>query len=297
MTSEGLSLPDHARDILAEAERHDGTPAFSDQALLALAAGRRSWFDFGNAIGALGEGELDLVVKPAARGRGLGGEALGAMLDTVGADAELRAWVHGDQPAAGALLARAGFAPARSLLRMALDPAALPGAIAGAAPLPTWVRLENFDPTNPIHATEWVRVNSLAFADHPEQGTVSLDDLLALTREPWFDAADLFLAWDGGSEKNSLAGFTWVKTTRDSGWPETELYVIGVDPQCAGRGLGAALLGVTLRRMAEHDPRRITLYVDGENAGARALYERAGFTIEQQSTQWVRAVHQTDSAE
>lgn len=295
MTSKPFTLPTHAATLLAEASAHDGTPPLSDQAMLALAAGRRTWFDFGEAIGVLGEGELDLVVHPAARGRGLGRQALDTMLSSAPA-APLRAWVHGDKPAAAALLQRAGFTPVRSLLRMILDPSRLSEAIADTPPLPGSVRLETFDPSHPSHAKDWVRVNSRAFAAHPEQGAVTLDDFRTLTQEPWFDAHDLFLAYEDTPE-SPLAGFTWVKTTRDELQTETELYVIGVDPSFAGRGLGAALLGVTLRRMAEHHPDRITLYVDGDNAAARSLYQRVGFTVEQESTQWERTPPPNPSAD
>jgi mycothiol synthase len=41
--------------------------------------------------------------------------------------------------------------------------------------------------------------------------------------------------------------------------------------------------------MSTHSPDRITLYVDGDNTNAVALYERAGFEIEQRSTQYLRA--------
>jgi mycothiol synthase len=301
-TTEAMHTPseltDHARVILAEAQQYDGTPALSDQALLAVAQGRRSLFDFGEAVGVLGEGELDLVVRPSARGKGLGGAALREMLTAHGESAPLRAWVHGVQPAADALLQAANFVPVRSLVRMTLDVSLLQSARAQARPMPADFSLVRFDPSNAQHADDWVRVNSRAFADHPEQGAVTREDFDSLTREKWFDPADLFLAYDEReSHPRRLAGFTWIKTTRANDHTETELYVIGVDPEFAGRGLGAALLGVTLARMAEHTPDRISLYVDGENAQALSLYERAGFFTEQLSRQWARSVHLAHSEE
>jgi len=284
-------IPDRVRELLAEAERADGTPPVSDQALLAADQGRRELFGSEDAVGILGEGELDLVVRPSARGAGRGGALLTEMLesqDREGSGSELRAWAHGENPAAETLLTRAGFVPARSLYRLALDPARLPAAIAEARALPHGFVARAFDPTAPDEAEAWVRVNAAAFASHPEQGAVTLQDFRALRQEPWFDPADLILAFDTAAQ-DRLAGYTWVKTVRGDEEPETELYVLGVDPAYAGHGLGAALLGETLRRMAEHDPERITLYVDGDNAPARALYDRAGFTVDQRSTQWLRA--------
>lgn len=314
-------IPHDVRELLAEAERSDGTPPVSDQALLAASQGKRAiltvrgasdgspratpalaWVgptvegttDISEppllAVGILGEGELDLVVRPAARGRGVGSRMLDELLEAQDRRApgrELRAWAHGENPAAEALLGRAGFAPVRELYRLALDPARLPEATAAARRLPEGFTTRAFDPADPAEAEAWVRVNAAAFAEHPEQGAVTLQDFRALQDEAWFDPADLILAFDASAEDH-LVGYTWVKTVREDEGTESELYVLGVDPAYAGRGLGAALLGETLRRMAEHRPDRITLYVDGDNENARALYDRAGFTVDQRSTQWLR---------
>ena len=152
--------------------------------------------------------------------------------------------------------------------------------------MPSGFRTELFDPANPENAESWVRVNAAAFANHPEQGGVTNADFAALRTENWFDPADLILARDEST--GSLAGYTWIKTVSAGDLVETELYVLGVDPVCAGRGLGAALLGETLKRMSEHHPTRITLYVDGSNEHALALYSRAGFAVDTVSTQWLR---------
>lgn len=297
------------RGILEDAELIDGTPPVSDQAVLAAKQSKRELYGIRgdtrafDGLGILGEGELDLVIHPDARGRGLGTAALTEMLAAKDPEAsrELRAWAHGENPAATALLAGAGFAPIRTLFRLALPPADLPAAIAGARPMPEGFRMTPFEPGNKAHADEWVRVNAAAFASHPEQGAVTLEDFRALTREPWFDVNDLRLAFDGDDR---LAGYAWVKTSgaepsgaepsgaESSGartsTTETELYVLGVDPGYAGRGLGAGLFGESLRQMATHSPDRITLYVDGDNERARALYDRAGFVTDAISTQWHR---------
>lgn len=281
-----------AQPIIDRAARTDGSSPVSDQALLAATQGHRRLLLFteGNdttvAVGVLGQGELDLVVDPAARGRGIGTTALHELLTRSGPDADLLAWAHGDNPAATALLSGAEFRPVRSLFRMALDPALLPaGATAPSAiPLASGFELRTFDEDRPGDASAWVAVNARAFASHPEQGRVTLADFALMRAEGWFDPADLFLlsAPDGAA----LAGFTWVKTLRDGDVTETELYAIGVDPDHSGHGLGRALLDVTLARMAQHAPSRVTLYVDGENERAVRMYEAAGFTIDTRSTQW-----------
>lgn len=279
----------HAREILSEATRFDGTPPVSDQALLAVAQGHRQVIEQDDAIGIIGEGELDLVVRPTARGNGIGGSLLHSLLSHEDRTVELRAWAHGENPAATALLRGAGFAPVRELLRLALAPALLEQAIEAARELPTGFDVRSHEPGNGAQADDWVRVNAAAFANHPEQGAMTRADFDALTNEPWFDTADLRLAYaTAGEHEGELAGFAWVKTVRESDATETELYALGVDPTFSNVGLGAALLGETLRRMAMHHPDRITLYVDGDNENAVSLYLRAGFGIEQRSTQYLR---------
>ncbi len=286
-------LSPDARKILEEATHHDGTPPVSDQALLAVTQGRRRLFKEPDAIGIIGEGELDLVVRPTERGKGIGRALLRTLLASDEASTELRAWAHGENPAATALLRSAGFEPVRELLRLALDPAALGKAIGAARRLPEGFEVRAYSPGAEGHADQaddWVRVNAAAFASHPEQGQMSRAEFDALTREPWFAADDLRLAYaTSGERQGELAGFSWVKTVQEGNTTETELYVLGVDPTFAGIGLGAALLGETLRQMATHRPNRITLYVDGDNTNAVALYARAGFGVEQRSMQYSRA--------
>lgn len=283
---------DLAQPIIDRAARADGSSPVSDQALLAASQGQRELllFTVGGdapvAVGVLGQGELDLVVDPAARGRGVGTAALRTLLERSPAGAGLLAWAHGENPSATALLSRAGFHPVRSLFRMALDPALLPaaGTDPAAVPFPDGFQLRTFDEDRHADADAWVAVNARAFASHPEQGRVTLADFALMRAEAWFDPADLFLL--SSPDGADLAGFTWVKTLREGDVTETELYAIGVDPSHAGHGLGRALLDVTLARMTQHAPSRVTLYVDGENERAVRMYEAAGFTIDTRSTQW-----------
>lgn len=287
-------LPDTAiTELIERAEEHDGYKAVSDQAMLEARGGERDAllaFDGNNvvALGIVGNGEVDLLVSPHARGRGIGRRLFDQLVERAGRGV-LKAWVHGDErsgrEAAEHLLTGHGFSPIRTLLRLHLDGAALAG-----RPLHRHgLALGRYTPQD---AAEIVRVNAAAFHDHPEQGRLTLEGFLALTREPWFDPQDLRLLWEGEGDARRLIAFTWVKTLRGSGaaGTETELYVIGVHPDAAGRGLGTRLLEATLDRMAEHRPARVTLYVEGDNTPALRLYKRAGFTELQRSNQWARTV-------
>lgn len=289
-----------ARALIALAERHDGVSPVSDQALLAANQGQRTMLVFTEgdasvAAGIIGDGEVDLVVHPEVRGRGVGTEALRILLAQ--APSALRAWAHGENPAAEALLSHAGFTPVRSLFRMALDTSLLP--VDGRDPEqlqpPTGFTLRRFSANRSEDIDAWVTVNAAAFATHPEQGRITAADFRLVAEEPWFDANDLFLlaAADG-----TLAGSTWVKTLagESASPPECELYALGIHPTYAGHGLGRFLLDVTLARMAQHHPSRVTLYVDGDNERAVQLYLKAGFTVDSRSLQWARSATTTQGA-
>lgn len=306
------------RELIAQTEAHDGVSPVSDQAMLAVAQGQRALLfsqrtetrsSSGSeatpaalvAVAIVGQGEVDVVVAPEHRGAGIGSATLTHALQHPHATAtELRAWAHGTNPAADSLLGSAGFTPVRTLLRMELDPTLLPAHTDPLAiPTPPDFALRTFDPGSAHDARAWVHTNAAAFADHPEQGRITEDDFALIRAEDWFDPADLIVlehahtqaqAGAGAEGAARFAGFTWIKTLRNATTesPECELYALGVLPEHAGKGLGRLLLDVTLARMAQHRPSRVTLYVDGENERAVELYRRASFTIGSSSRQWKR---------
>ncbi len=237
--------------------------------------------------------QAEVVVHPARRRQGVGGHLLAALTtaaDQAGAD--LHVWAHGDTPAAAALADRYGFSRQRVLwqMRRAL-PAPVspdgrrahpghptghaPGHIPGheAPPLPDvtpppGVTIRAFVPGQDEDA--WVAVNSAAFADHPEQGRWTVEDLRLREAEPWFDPAGFFLAEAAGQ----LVGFHWTKVEAGIG----EVYVVGVAPTAAGRGLGRVLTLIGLHHLRDRGLATVMLYVDDTNRPAVRLYETLGFT-------------------
>ena len=126
---------------------------------------------------------------------------------------------------------------------------------------------------------EWLRVNALAFAHHPEQGRLTRADLEARMAEPWFDPAGSSSSCPDDDER-TVAAFHWTKVhpAGEEGPHEVgEVYVVGVDPAYQGRGLGRPLTLLGLHHLRPAGARDVILYVDGDNPAALAVYRGLGF--------------------
>ena len=204
----------------------------------------------------------ELVVAPRYRGRGVGSVLLAALIER----GPLRIWAIGNRPAAQALARRHGLSAVRVLLRMerSLEEPVL------ASPVPDDVLIRTFRLGSDEEA--WLDLNARVFAAHPEQGRISRGDLQERLAEPWFDAGGFFLA----VSKGRIVGFHWTKQHEDQ---LGEVYVLGVDPQSGGRGLGRALLAVGLTHLKRLGNTKAQLYVEADHGAAIALYSAYGFRV------------------
>jgi mycothiol synthase len=234
----------------------------------------------------------ELAIHPDHRGTGLGRQLLGAV-EQASPDGRLRLWAHGAHAGAEALAVRAGYSRSRVLWQMRKS------LLAHLPPLevPEGVRFRQFELGQ--DETAWTALNNAAFADHPDQGGWTEDDILLREKEPWFDPAGFLLAersgpdQDGGEQEGDdgepeLIGFHWTKihgstpATESSGThahePIGEVYVLGVHPSARGMRLGPALTIAGLRYLRSRGLRQVMLYVDESNAAAISIYTKLGFT-------------------
>ena len=70
---------------------------------------------------------------------------------------------------------------------------------------PPGMTVRTFEPGH--DETDWLRVNNIAFAGHPDQGGWTRQRSRARMAEPWFDPSLFLLAVDA----DGLAGFNWLK--------------------------------------------------------------------------------------
>ncbi len=274
------------RRIARASTAHDGASTLNEQALLQLKNrglhGAELWLaadpDSPVAGFALAHhGVLDLAVHPEARRRGV---ATALAEAAAPAGRKVDAWSHCDHPGAARLAVLFGVPRERELVIMRRPLRDVPDATA-----PTGVRVRTFEPRD---AEALVEVNAHAFAHHPEQGHMTLEDFRERTSEEWYDPSGLFLAVpeseDGADPP--LLGFHWTKEHRDEDPPYGEVYVVAVNPKAAGRGLGTLLTAVGLQHLRDRGLESVLLYVDGDNDPAIAVYTRQGFTVERTEVQY-----------
>jgi mycothiol synthase len=257
-----------ADDFVATVGRGDG-PDGGDGA----DGADRAVTGYAQATAGNGRWQVEVVLDPAVH-RDLApptAALLGATLDAIAArgGGPVSWWVFAPRAAHEQVARQLGLAPGGTLHQMRV-------------PLPLSVgsdlTVRAFVPGRDEAA--WVAVNNRAFAGHEEQGGWTSDDVLDRERESWFDAAGFLLHERDGR----LAGFCWTKVHPAQPGPEGdpelgEIYVIAVDPDFHGLGLGRELTVAGLQHLASVGVEVGMLYVDADNVPAMRLYESLGFTV------------------
>jgi len=274
------------RALADAAQAADGHPSLGDAVWRDLGApgdGTALFvaFDDDHPIGALhtmsrtdGPATAAVVVHPDRREAGVATALIDAVIEALTARRahHLVLWAFGADDRAGAFASGVGFVPERELWQMRV-----PLPLAEQPWWPPGVAVRPFVPGQ--DEAEWVAVNNRAFADDPDQRGWTDDDLRRLEGEPWFDPAGFLLAVDD----RGIAGFCWTKVHPPVPPREPdalgEIYVIGVDPDRQGTGLGRALVVGGLASLHERGTTVGMLFADASNTPAITLYQRLGFVV------------------
>lgn len=255
-------------EVTDEAAEADGVRPVGESLLLRLrdgATGALLAYEGDTLAGvAVVEGDTgELAVRPSLRSRGHGRTLATALAGRV-----RNVWAHGELRGAVTLAGELGFERFRALWKMRRPFTPGDGDLPSVT-APPGVVLRTFEPGRDEDA--WVRVNARAFAHHPEQGRWTRAELERREREPWFDPRGFFLAERDGA----LLGFHWTKVHDDG--PIGEVYVVGVDPDAQGLGLGRVLTLAGLHHLRGLGLPAVMLYVDESNTAATSLYGKLGF--------------------
>lgn len=243
--------------------------------------------NLGGTNGVLG---LEMVVHPEFRDSTLG--IADALLDAALGEAAhmgrndegrtVRYWAAHATPRHDELAASHGLHPERDLIQMRR-----PIPIEDGRPK---VVTRPFVPGKDEDA--WLYANNRAFATHPEQGNWDLATLLEREAEPWFDPAGFLLHEQDGR----LAASCWTKVHATTSPPMGEIYVISVDPDFQGQGLGRALTVAGLDSLANAGLRVGMLYVDSDNP-ALSLYQSMGFIEDHVNRAYIGSAGSTEGTD
>jgi mycothiol synthase len=273
---------DAVRQLLRAAESVDGHRALGEHKWLDLLRGGGEGFVGLTALSPAGDGRLagyaqlsrgpsewglEVVIDPGHREAGVGVELVGRAIDVVRAEGggHLNLWVSKPRPEHDEMAAANHLTDIRDLYQM-------------RRPLPVgkpWqLDTRPFQPG--ADEAAWLTVNNRAFDWHPEQGGWDEATVKAREAEDWFDPEGFLLHEEGGR----LAGFCWTKIHTDQDPPLGEIYVVAVDPDWQGTGLGRKLTLAGLDYLAGKGLKVGMLYVDATNRSALKLYVDLGFTID-----------------
>lgn len=264
-------LTAHLREeVLALVDRieaADGVRPVNESGALAIAGDRPATFFLESSAGQIvafaiadhRDGTIMAGVDPEHRGHDVAEATLGAALE---AFPQHTVWAFGTRPGSALLARRLGLVPVRELLKLGRELRDE----RSVTPPPGYT----ISAFAPAQAPAVVEVNAAAFAHHPEQGKLTLEEFRVLTQQPWFDPAGLLVAERDGA----VAGFHWTKIHDDG---SGEVYVLAVAPEHEGHGLGRALLGAGLVHLEQQGCTSVHLYVEASEERVVRMYESASF--------------------
>ncbi len=274
--------------LIKAAHDFDGTPPIAEHVLLHLRHGgdksdSHIVFEQDNQVIAYAHLDttdlvagpsVEAVVHPNHRGKGLGASILKEAIKVCGDKA--RIWSHGDLPAATSIAASLKLERFWSNLLMSKS-------LGEIQPVTSKYPIRTFMPD--IDNQAFLSLNNKVFANYPDQGGWSEDDLKVRLNEAWFEKEGFFVAED----KGELIGFCWTKihgahTHSHNGEDDDhghdalgEIYVLAVNPDYKGQGVGRDLTITGLNYLKYQGLNNVMLYVGVENKPALKLYKSLGF--------------------
>lgn len=274
--------------LIKAAHDFDGTPPIAEHVLLHLRHGgdksdSHIVFEENNQVIAYAHLDatdlvagpsVEAVVHPNHRGKGLGSLILKEAIKVCGD--KTRIWSHGDLPAAKAIAASLKLERIWSNLLMNKSLGDIQP-VTSKYPIRTFI--SDFD------NQAFLSLNNKVFANYPDQGGWSEDDLKVRLNEEWFQKEGFFVAED----KGELIGFCWTKihgahTHSHSGEDDDhghdalgEIYVLALNPDYKGQGVGRDLTITGLNYLKYQGLNNVMLYVGVENKPAFNLYKSLGF--------------------
>jgi mycothiol synthase len=224
----------------------------------------------------------DLTVDLPFRRRGHGRRLVeaGRVLAAHGALPHLRLWVP-RRPGPEAFARACGLAYHSSLWLLRRDPA-LPVVAPsfGDDLVVRWLEPGTDD-------EPFVDLVNTIFLDHPSPLVLDLATARRVHARRDFDPSTILLVAPAGDRDRPVAFCRVGRHEDDDGVITGEVKLLGVRREARGRGIGRELVRWGVDDLRRRGVERIHLSVEGENAGALALYEAEGFRPHVEWPHWV----------
>jgi mycothiol synthase len=215
---------------------------------------------------------LECWVHPKHRRRGLALKLLGLAVNRareLGAKAA-HVNITRDNEAAKRVLSRLGFESVREFLELRLEMVRLSQPeIEQATPMCRHLRQGEED--------KLTQIQNRAFTGSWGYNLNTVETITYRTSLSEYSSEDVLLACEG----DRVIGYCWTEVINRDETANTEtrgrIYMIGVDPDYRGRGVGRRVLLAGLAYLMDKNLRICELTVDGENKAALVLYRSLGF--------------------
>jgi mycothiol synthase len=131
------------------------------------------------------------------------------------------------------------------------------------------------------------QIQNRSFADTWGYNPNTVEEIVYRINLSHSSPGDVVLAYDG----DRVIGYCWTRITSQatSGKRPGQIFMLGVDPDCQGQGVGRRLLLAGLSYLESKGCQGAELTVDSKNTVARALYRSVGFKI-RASSLWYEKV-------
>lgn len=265
--------PTSVERFLAAVTAADGHPPLSEHKLTVVRDGTGRFGSWRDADGiwlvgsvarhdADGHWAVEAAVAERVRTPAAERDAIGRSTGLVPHGGHHTLWAHRIQQimAAEAL----GYRAVRAVVRLS-------GAIADV--VPTRARGIDVGPMADSDVQSIVSINNRAFTDHPEQGSMTEAGYRSLERLEWFDSKRVMVA----RTEDGVVGFCIAKRAAEA---IGEVYLVAVDPDAAGLGIGRALTTAGFALLGEHGATVAQVWTDEENQSALGLYQSIGLAID-----------------